>query len=281
MVESQPYQVDRLDWDQKKAFVRRIQVDHFTTAMTYSKIRIIETYCEQPRPQGGTRAHGDVHVARKTVGYKKVKLYTSENCGYGDVHLPDIELHTSSFWLTLPGPVLVAAGYRGLDVVDGFLGLGRVLRQLGALHLMCDVKDVGIALADPEDEWVAAVGPDGRLALRGTADFEAQEGKVAQLISPTLFLYDGVPGGVGFPEKLYALCDLLLEEARHCIVSCLCEAGCPSCVGPLGDVEEGARGVATDLLDWLTGRILRPRGPESFVPASELSAATEPVLSSP
>ena len=103
MVESQPYQVDTLDWDQKKAFVRRIQVDHFTTAMTYSKVRVLETFCEEPRPQAGTRAHGEVHVARKTVGYKKVKLYTSENCGYGDVHLPDIELHTTSFWLSLPG----------------------------------------------------------------------------------------------------------------------------------------------------------------------------------
>jgi DEAD/DEAH box helicase domain-containing protein len=275
MVESQPYQVDRLDWHQKKAYVRRVSVDHFTTAMSYSKVRVIDTYCSQLRASGGTRAHGDVHVARKTVGYKKVKLYTSENCGFGDVHLPDIELHTSSFWLTLPGSVLVEAGYRGLDVVDGFLGLGRVLRQLAALHLMCDVSDLGIALSDPEDEWVAAVGRDGRLSLRSTTGFtpdDEDEGRGAQLLSPTLFLYDGVPGGVGFAEKLYALFDQLLEEARQCIVSCACAAGCPSCVGPLGEVEEGAPAVATDLCDWLTGRIPTPRGPR---PRSE---ATDEVL---
>ena len=263
MVESQPYQVDRLDWHQKKAYVRRVVVDHFTTAMSYSKVRIMDTYVADPRPPRGIRAHGDVHVVRKTVGYKKVKLYTSENCGFGDVHLPDIELHTSSFWLTLPGPVLVESGYRGLDVVDGLLGLGRVLRQLAALHLMCDVSDLGLALSDPEDEWVAAVGRDGRLTMRSTAPFSAgdEEGPAAQLVSPTLFLYDGVPGGVGFAEKLYALFDVLLEESRQCIVSCSCATGCPSCVGPLGEVEEGARVVATDLCDWLTGRIDRPAGP--------------------
>ncbi|MEE2829281.1 MAG: DEAD/DEAH box helicase [Myxococcota bacterium] len=263
MVESQPYQVDRLDWEQKKAYVRRIQVDHFTTAMTYSKVRVLETFEEDKSPRAVIRAHGEVHVARKTVGYKKVKLYTSENCGYGDVHLPDIELHTSSFWLALPGEELVAAGYRGLDVVDGFLGLGRVLRQLGALHLMCDLGDLGIALADPEDEWVAAVGRDGRLSVRPSGERDPLGDSSLRLLRPTLFVYDAIPGGVGFSEKLHALCDRLLSETREQIVACSCQHGCPSCVGPVGEVEEGARAVATDLCDWLTGRIPRLRGPEA------------------
>jgi len=274
MVESQPYQVDRLDWDQKKAFVRRIRVDHFTTAMTYSRVRVLETYFEEPRPEGGTRSHGDVHVARKTVGYKKVKLYTSENCGYGDVHLPDIELHTCSFWLTLSGATLVEAGYRGLDVVDGFLGLGRVLRQLAALHLMCDLSDLGVALSDPEAEWVAAVEPSGRLSLRGLSGSEEREERTPQLISPTLFVYDAVPGGVGFAEKLFGLCDLLLEEARTRLLSCHCESGCPSCVGPIGEVEEGACEVAVDLCNWLTGRISKPLGPSVAGAAVPLRSPT-------
>ncbi len=69
MVESQPYQVDRLDWHQKKAYVRRVSVDHFTTAMSYSKVRIIDTYCAQPRASGGTRAHGrrDAWVSDRRV----------------------------------------------------------------------------------------------------------------------------------------------------------------------------------------------------------------------
>ena len=262
MVESQPYQVDRLDWEHQKAYVRRVKVDHFTTAMSYSRVRVLECFDEVLRPSAGVRAWGDVHVARKTVGYKKVKLYTSENCGYGDIHLPDIELHTTSFWLALPGDDLVSAGYRGIDVVDAFLGLGRVLRQLASIHLMCDSSDLGIALADPEDEWVAAIGPMGELRLRGLDDSEEREDRSMQLISPTLFLYDAIPGGVGFSEKLFELCDRLLEQARARLVDCRCDQGCPACVGPLGEVEEGARAIAIDLADWLTGRIERPRGPD-------------------
>jgi DEAD/DEAH box helicase domain-containing protein len=263
MVESQPYQVDHLDWPQCKAYVRRVDVDHFTTAMSYSKVRVLETFDEVPHRGAGTKAHGEVHVANKTVGYKKVKLYTSENCGYGDVHLPDVELHTTSFWLSLDGETLSDAGYRGLDVVDGLLGLGRVLRQLGALHLMCDMGDLGVSLADPEDEWVAALDRGGRRMLQPTGKADRTiEGDNLRLLRPTLFIYDSAPGGVGFSEKLFALCDVLLEGARKRIVECECSSGCPSCVGPLGEVEDCARAVAIDLADWLTGAIPLPRGPE-------------------
>ena len=263
MVESQPYQVDHLDWPQCKAYVRRVDVDHFTTAMSYSKVRVLDTFEEVPHRETGTKAHGEVHVANKTVGYKKVKLYTSENCGYGDVHLPDVELHTTSFWFSLSGEILADAGYRGLDVVDGLLGLGRVLRQLGALHLMCDTGDLGVSLADPEDEWVAALDRGGRRMLQpyGKASGKV-EGETLRLLRPTLFIYDSAPGGVGFSEKLFQISDVLLDGARKRIAGCECRSGCPSCVGPLGEVEDCARAVAIDLADWLTGAIPRPRGPE-------------------
>ena len=81
------------------------------------------------------------------------------------------------------------------------------------------------------------------------------------LARPTLFLYDAVPGGVGFSEKLFALCDVLLQEALQVVQSCACRDGCPACVGPVGEVERGARAVAIDLARWLSGVIPRPQGP--------------------
>ena len=262
MVESQPYQVDHLDWDQGKAFVRRVSVDHYTTAQSYSRVRILSTFDEQQRPQAGLKAHGDVHVARKTIGYKKVKLYTSENVGYGDIHLPDIEMHTTSFWLSLPGEPLRRAGYRGMDVVDGLLGLGNALKALAAMRLMCSPSDLGLSLADPEDSWVAGRDRGGKRIVRGLDEqLDAPARDALLLARPTLFLYDSLPGGVGFSEKLFTICDELLEACRDLVVGCSCTAGCPSCVGPVGEVEVGARGVAVDLLDWLTGRIPAPRGP--------------------
>ncbi|MBN96190.1 MAG: hypothetical protein CL928_19295 [Deltaproteobacteria bacterium] len=286
MVESRPYQVDRLDWDQQKAYVRSLDVDHYTTAMSYSRVRVLDRFDEEVREHGGTRAHGEVHVARRTVGYKKIKLYTSENCGSGDVHLPDIEMHTTSFWLSVPGETLVRAGYRGIDVVDGLLGLGKVLKGLAALHLLCDSGDLGMALADPEDCWVAGVDRGGSRSLRPLDDSPLGEGIATrrgpldpgslQLQQPTLFVYDSVPGGVGFAEKLYELCDVLLTQARERIASCRCEAGCPSCVGPIGEVDEGARAVALDLCDWLCGFIAVPRGPEAAADALARWRGPEP-----
>lgn len=263
MVEGFPYQVDRLDWEQCKAYVRRVKVDHYTTAQSYSRVRVLERFEEEEREQGGIKAHGEVHVARKTVGYKKVKLYTAENVGYGDVHLPDVEMHTMSFWLSLPGEPLRQAGYRGLDVVDGLLGLGSAMRSLAALHLMCDTRDLGLALADPEDSWVAGMGRGGQRSVQ-RVEPDGREGEPLtslDLEQPTVFIYDNLPGGVGLAEKAYALCDTLLEEARRLILGCACTHGCPSCVGPIGEVEDGARAVAVDLANWLTGRIPRPRGP--------------------
>ena len=244
--------------------MRKVRVDHYTTAQSYSRVRVLDRFEEEQREFGAIKAHGEVHVARKTVGYKKIKLYTSENVGYGDVHLPDLEMHTMACWITLPGPPLREAGYTGLDVVDGLLGLGSAMKNLAALHLMCSVGDLGMALADPEDSWVAGLGRGGVRTVR-RIEPDGGEGPpvtALELEQPTVFIYDNLPGGVGFAEKLYALCDLLLEESRQLIRACACQTGCPSCVGAIGEVEQGARSVAMDLADWLTGRIPRPRGPE-------------------
>ncbi len=263
MVEGKPFQVDRLDWKQKKAFVRALKVDHYTTAMSYSRVRILDVFASVHRG-GHERAHGEVHVASRTTGYKKIKLYTSENCGFGDVHLPDVEMHTTAFWLALDGASLERAGYRGLDVVDGLLGLGKVMLSLASLHLMCDPGDLRMALSDPEDSWVAAISPGGQRSVQSLQSCDEQGDEPPQEIAlqrPTLFLHDGMPGGVGFAEKLYLICDRLLSDSMERIVDCPCESGCPSCVGPLGDVDEGARAAALDLGRWLSGLQEEPMGP--------------------
>jgi len=275
LLEGKPYQVDRLDWEQQKAFVRALKVDHYTTAMSYSRVRVLETF-EQQHNSGHERAHGEVHVASRTIGYKKIKLYTSENCGFGDVHLPDVEMHTTSLWLALDGKILRESGYRGLDVVDGLLGLGKVMRSLAALHLMCDPSDLGMALADPEDSWVAALDPGGNRSVQALQPVpDEPQGLDAQLVlqRPTLFLHDAMPGGVGFAERLFQICDVLLSESAARIVACHCESGCPSCVGPLGEVDEGARAAALDLGRWLVGAQELPLGPtgaEEFLKAQQV-----------
>jgi DEAD/DEAH box helicase domain-containing protein len=65
---------------------------------------------------------------------------------------------------------------------------------------------------------------------------------------PNIYLYDKYPGGVGLSEPLFRLCDSLLEKTLRLISNCPCPSGCPSCVGPLGEVGEKGKEVALEIL---------------------------------
>ena len=99
--DGEQYQVERLDWENHKAFVTKVAPDYFTTALSNRKVSVIE---EEARARLGRAesAWGEVSVVEKVVGYKKIKFHTHENAGYGDVRLPDTQMHTTSFWLTVP-----------------------------------------------------------------------------------------------------------------------------------------------------------------------------------
>ena len=156
----------------------------------------------------------------KVVGYKKIKFYTHENAGYGDVRLPEMQMHTSAFWLTLPVRACMAVEAGRAAAVDGLRGLGIALETVVTLALMCDPQDLGTALGS------AATDDDGRLVSRKEFDF-LKEG-----YRPTLFLYEHVPGGTGLAERIWEQRDTLLLRALRMIESCRCATGCPACVGP-------------------------------------------------
>ena len=105
MVESQQYHVDKLDLDRKKAYVRKVDVDYYTDAMTYNHVRVIDGFASH-RTGDLIVEHGEVQVVRKVIGYKKIKFYTAENVGYGDVVLPEKDMHTTSYWFTIPRGLL-------------------------------------------------------------------------------------------------------------------------------------------------------------------------------
>ncbi len=163
-------------------------------------------------------------VVEKVVGYKKIKFQTHENAGYGDVRLPEMQMHTTAFWLRMgESAKSIPASLR----VDGLRGLGIALETVAAFRLMCDPRDLGIALDDPR---------------RDKANEDDDE--------PTLFLYEHVPGGTGLAERIFALRDELFAGAKRLIESCACKAGCPACVGP-ADTSGNRKRVAVELLDLL------------------------------
>jgi DEAD/DEAH box helicase domain-containing protein len=220
LVEGQLFQVDRFDYEGRKAFVSAVECDYYTTAITYNKVTILETFESAPGP-----SHGEVHVVWRVVGFKKIKFYTHENVGSGELDLPEQNMHTTSYWLTIAPDTMSALPYSTTDRRDGVIGLAHAMRNVAPLLLMCDSHDLGLSV-------------DG-IGLEGT-------------LSPTIFIYDAYPSGIGFSEPLYGMHDQLIARTRELIEGCPCESGCPSCVGPEGAAGPQAKAVALHLLRVLT-----------------------------
>jgi DEAD/DEAH box helicase domain-containing protein len=218
--EGQQYHVDKLDWDEQKAYVRAVDSDYYTDANLAVTLKVLDIASDEPRDAG--RNHGDVMVSAQATIYKKIKLNTHENVGWGKIHLPEQELHTTAYWLCVP-PV-VADNMPGKDALQaGLVGLGNVISQIAPLYLMCDPRDLGLV-------------PQVKNPFTGQS---------------TIFLYDSYPGGIGFSQKLYDMHGMLLEAAAELIKACECEDGCPSCVGPAMEVGPGGKQHTLDLVNGL------------------------------
>jgi DEAD/DEAH box helicase domain-containing protein len=236
IVEGQLFQVERFDFDGRKAFVRQVDCDYYTDAITYTKVTILDTFAGDgvrpmangPGPKENIEPasyyHGEVHVVSRVVGFKKIKFYTNENVGSGELDLPEQQMHTTSYWLTISPEVMASLAFAADDRRDGVVGLAYAMRQVAQLLLMCDAHDIGISIDGMEREASAE---------RHTR----------------IFVYDNYPGGIGFSAPLYEMHDELLSSTRRLIAECPCEVGCPGCVGPIGTIGPLAKTAALRILD--------------------------------
>lgn len=222
------WQVERFDHENHKAFVRKVKPDYWTDAMTYTTVSVLEEIgagalddAEPSWPVGW----GEVSVVEKVVGYKKIKFYTHENAGYGDVRLPSMQMHTMAFWLTVPESVCQEIPGGRAAAIDGLRGVGVALETVSTLALMCDPRDLGTTLGDTSLDGAIAGEDDVPIPRR-------VRGGPAPGYSPTLFLYEHTPGGVGLSERIFAQREVLLARALRLVESCACRSGCPACVGP-------------------------------------------------
>ncbi len=220
--ESAMFHVDRLDWDERKAYVRRVDVDHYTVADRAVTLKPLDVFAATVSP-GGSRRHGEVMVASRATLFKKLKLVTNENLGWGPIHLPEIELQTTAYWLTAEH---AANGWRRAELDVALAGSGRALQAVASVLLMVDPRDLGLVaqVRSPHDG------------------------------APTIYLYEAVPGGVGLAERLWQRHAELVDGAADLVAACRCEGGCPSCTGPRpagGEAGLDARSLALRLLDGL------------------------------
>jgi DEAD/DEAH box helicase domain-containing protein len=222
--ESRQYHVDRLDWEERKAYVRPIDVDHYTQAESAVTLKPLERFGFEII-NTGERAHGEVMVSRLATIYKKLKLDTHENLGWGQIHLPELELHTTSYWFALDGEGLRHWRRDELDI--GLVGAGHALQTVASVLLMSDPHDLGLVT----------------------------QVRSPHLERPVIYLYDGVPGGVGLAERLFDRHAELVAGALELVRSCACASGCPACTGPRLETGGEGKRLATALLEQLGGRI--------------------------
>jgi DEAD/DEAH box helicase domain-containing protein len=248
---AQQYHVEHLDFKERKAFVKQVDVDYYTDAIRYTQVRVLgiaqEARASESRPAiPATRAHGDVLVRSQVVGFKKIKFFTNENVGAGDLQLPENEMHTTSYWITLERPLLESVPYTISERQSGMFGLLHALESVATLLLMCDRRDLGTAIGErpPGDG-----DPGGSLIAVRMEEAVAVNAK--EFFEPNLYLFDAYPGGIGFSEPLFRAHELLITKTRELITGCACEQGCPSCVGAAGDLAPRAKVAALAILDRL------------------------------
>jgi len=245
--QGQQYHVEHLDFDKRKAYVKPVNVDYFTDAIRYTQVRVLEVAQEEAIAGPAARVHGDVLVRSQVVGFKKIKFFTNENVGSGKLELPENEMHSTSFWLTLAHSLLAELPFSLSERQNGIFGLLYALGSMATLLLMCDHRDLGTAVGERPPSAATEINWE---------DFAMPSAPAAELkefFEPNLYIYDAYPGGIGFSEPLYRACHTLLERTVELISACPCENGCPSCVGPARDRSERTKEVALEIL----GRLCR------------------------
>ena len=193
------YQVEKLDWDHKKAYVREVDVEYYTDANLAVQLKVLEIDKTETRKKTAIH-YGDVSINILPSIFKKIRLSTFENIGSGPIHLPEEELHTSSAWLELK-EMDENLGEKTLEQV--LLGISNVLQHVVPVHVMCDRNDIHVV----------------------------SQIKANHTGLPTIFLYDHYPGGIGLAEDVYKRFDQVKAAAKTLIQRCPCKDGCPACIG--------------------------------------------------
>ncbi len=254
-VQGVTWRVERFDYKNRRAYVTEVESDYYTDAQTDTEVRVLRLEHRESRPmalgpvqpevepaadaveQGPTEDfsawRGEVHVTTVATLYKKIRFYTRENVGAGDIHLPPEELDTEAFILTMSEESAAKLGLDGGDRGSAWRALGDLVRRVAPLFIRCQPSDLGLSSHVKSPHF-------GR---------------------PTIFLYDKVQGGVGLSELLFGAYRDLFGAALDVVEKCSCDIGCPACVGPVAEAGPTGKECVTRLLKHLAGGALPEPAP--------------------
>lgn len=218
------FQVEELDWEEKKAYVREVEVDYFTDANLAVELKVLSED-KSAEYKSATVSYGDVGLLAIPTIFKKIRFNTHDNIGSGPISIPPMEMHTSATWVSFDMP----GNWSEEQLTDALNGAAYAMGSFIPLFLHCDRSDLSVV---PQ---VKAVHND----------------------RPTIFIYDSYPGGIGLSERIYDILLSLLERTIEHVENCPCKSGCPSCIGAqdsLGDSKKQVLKVLTilkDEMEWL------------------------------
>jgi len=220
---AEQYQVTQLDWEGRKAYVKEVKVDYYTDAETKTDLKVLSIFNEEGTLDDARRYVGEVSLTSTTVLFKKIKFETHENVGWGELTMPELEMHTTAFWYSFPGDISDRLKLERAQFGGSLRGLANILGKIAPLWVMCDSRDL-------------------RSISQVRAPFTEK---------PTVYIYENIPGGVGLSEKLYLESERLFEASLHHVTHCPCSDGCPACVGPPMEVGEGGKTGVVKLLEYM------------------------------
>ncbi len=212
LVQGKLYQVEKLDYHNRKAYVREVYSEYYTDAIDHTTVNILQVD-KQEKHNFFHHNLGDIHVLTTITGFKKIKFYTNENIGFGKINIPDVEMHTTSFWLTIDDSIREQMGISKSDFTETLNGLLYSMKNIASIFLMCDTRDLGTSV---------------------------QTDDTKENFQHSLFLYDAYPGGIGLSPEIYKLRQELFEGIKTLAKACKCSSGCPSCIGIRQGSEEGS-----------------------------------------
>ncbi len=251
------YFVQKLDIEKKIAFIEKQDLDYFTQAVTESSIRIDDR--DEMRQKEWRRCQtglAPVTVTSSVTLFKKIQFGSRESIGYEALDLPPQELATVAWWTLPPAEALTLVRGFGREPAEGLAGLANVLVEVVPLFVMCDTVDIGTVVDS------------------------------SNMDSPTLFVFDKYPQGMGFSERAFELPEEIMKATAEIIHNCECETGCPSCVGAavppsaFSAVESGTRGNIPDkeaalvLLHYMLQ--MKPYVPKYGPPTPEAAPVAKP-----
>jgi DEAD/DEAH box helicase domain-containing protein len=195
------YEVESLDLRLHRAVARRVPNRYYTRPRVETDVEVLEEIEKRDLANGSVLHWGRVRTTDSVTYYKKVRVADDKEIGVYPLDLPDVMLETQALWITLPP--LPREARPSFESFGGALHAGEH-GMIGLLPLfaMCDRADIG-GLSTPAHR-------QSRL--------------------PTIFVYDGYPGGVGISRRGYDAFESLARDTLGVITRCPCKKGCPACI---------------------------------------------------